>query len=97
LRAHPRFVNKTKNIVDTVDIGGTIPMATQFFGADIPALLPRPTDECPDKTPDNISAANPELHQEDGNIFRGFSFAMLFNLVLLLAIAAGWELWRIMR
>lgn len=71
-------------------------MATHFFGADIPALLPRPTDECPDKTPDNISDANPELHH-DGDIFRGFFFAMLFNLILLLAIAAGWEIWRAVR
>jgi hypothetical protein len=72
-------------------------MATQFFGADIPALLPRPTDECPDRTPDEIFDANPELHHEDGNIFRGFFFAMLFNLILLLAIAAGWEIWRAVR
>jgi hypothetical protein len=72
-------------------------MSTQFFAADIPALLPRATDECPNKTPDNISDSNPELHHEDGNAFRGLFFAMLFNLILLLAIAAGLELWRITR
>jgi hypothetical protein len=72
-------------------------MATQFFGADIPALLSHPADECPDKTSDELYDANPELRREDGNIFRGFFFAMLFNLFLLLAIAAGLELWRILR
>lgn len=72
-------------------------MATQFFGADIPALLPRAKDECRNKTPDNISDANPELHHQDGSAFRGLFFAMLFNLFLLLAISAGWELWRLLR
>ena len=67
-------------------------MSTQFFGTDIPALL-SPTDE----TPDTSSDANPDRHHEDGSAFRGLFFAMLFNLFLLLAIAAGLELWRITR
>lgn len=71
-------------------------MSTQFFGTDIPALL-SPTDETPDPAPDETSDANPELHHEDGSAFRGFFFAMLFNLFFLLAIAAGLELWRITR
>jgi len=65
-------------------------MSTQFFGTDIPALF-SPADKTRDETRDD-----PQLH-EDGNAFRGLFFAMLFNLFLLLAIAAGLELWRAVR
>ena len=75
-------------------------MSTQFFGTDIPALLSsddKIRDQTPDQTLDEISDANPDLHHQDGSAFRGLFFAMLFNLFLLLAIAAGLELWRITR
>jgi hypothetical protein len=38
-----------------------------------------------------------ELHEEDGNVFRGLFFALLFNLFLLLTGSVDWELWRLMR
>ena len=75
-------------------------MSTKFFGTDIPALLSpadKSRDQTPDRSLDEISDANPEFHHEDGSAFRGLFFAMLFNLILLLAIAAGVELWRITR
>jgi hypothetical protein len=64
-------------------------MATQIFGTDHASLLPLQADACSD--------AGHEVKEKDGNIFRGFFFAMLFNLFLVLTGVAGWELWRILR
>lgn len=64
-------------------------MSTQIFETDQIALLPRPTGVSNDEIG--------EMHQQDGGAFRGFFFAMVFNLLLLLTGAAGWELWRIIR
>lgn len=61
-------------------------MATQIFGRNHAVLLPRP-DALPRE--DNCEA-------EEG-AFRGFLFAMLFNLVLALAAVAAWQLWHILR
>lgn len=65
------------------------PMAAQILGADQTALLPRHADACSD--------AGHEVQEEEGDVFRGFFFAMLFNVFLVLTAAAGWELWRILR
>lgn len=76
-------------------------MATHIMGADHGLLLPRPTDSCWGATYDAGCDARPEqsreIHQGDGSVFRGFFFAMLFNLFLLLVGAAGWEVWRVVR
>lgn len=64
-------------------------MATQTLEADHTALLPSQADACSD--------TGHEVQEEEGRIFRGFFFAMLFNLFLVLTGAAGWELWRILR
>ena len=64
-------------------------MATQILETGHAGLLPREADACSD--------AGNEVQEEEGHIFRGFFFAMLFNLFLVLTGAAGWELWRILR
>ncbi|HEX5234803.1 MAG TPA: hypothetical protein VFW25_05675 [Silvibacterium sp.] len=73
-------------------------MATQVFRPDYALLLPRPTDPFRGATYDighqGIQEDSAELEGEKGNVFRGFFFAMLFNLFLLLTGAAGWEVWR---
>lgn len=76
-------------------------MATQFFGPDYALLLPRPTDPLHGATYDvghsGVLDKRAESENEGGNILRGFFFAMLLNLFLLLTGAAGWEIWRILR
>lgn len=64
-------------------------MATQIFGRNHAVLLPRP-DALPRED-------NCEAEESDGGAFRGFLFAMLFNLVLALAAVAAWQLWHILR
>ena len=64
-------------------------MATQIFGRNHAVLLPRP-DALPRE--DNCEAG-----ESDGGAFRGFLFAMLFNLVLALAAVTAWQLWHILR
>ena len=65
-------------------------MSTQIFETDQIVLLPRPTGVSNDEIG--------EMYEQDGSsVFRGFFFAMVFNLLLLLTGAAGWELWRIIR
>lgn len=68
-------------------------MATQIVGTDHVLLFPGSTD-----TPQRISRdERSEREEERGNVLRGFFYAMLFNLFLLLTSAAGWVLWRIVR
>jgi hypothetical protein len=56
------------------------------------------TDICPPETKRDEGYDTPgEVQEKDGNVFRGFFFAMLFNLVMLLTGAAAWALWRITR
>jgi hypothetical protein len=46
------------------------------------------------------TAAREEFHipEDDGlGCARGFAVAMLCNILLALVIAAGWELWRLLR
>jgi Mg/Co/Ni transporter MgtE len=39
-----------------------------------------------------------EIYEENPvGVFRGLVFAMVFNLMLALSGAAGWELWRFLR
>lgn len=65
-------------------------MATQIFGRDHAVLLPRPANAAPR---DN---ADEEFEERPGGAIRGFLFAMLFNLVLALAVVAAWQLWRLL-
>lgn len=64
-------------------------MATQIFGTNHAALLPRPAG-----VREDVDLDTPEV---EGGAIRGFFFAMIFNAMLLLTGAAGWELWRLMR
>ena len=45
----------------------------------------------------NDGGGNIELHPEGGNIFLGFFFALLFNVILVIVGAATLELWRLIR
>lgn len=68
-------------------------MATQSVGTDHVLVFPSPTD-----VPQRISREEiRERAEERGDVLRGFFYAMLFNLFLLLTSAAGWVLWRIVR
>lgn len=65
-------------------------MATQIFGNDHAALLPHPADAAQQENVDG------EFDAPRGGAIRGFVFAMLFNLVLVLAALAVWQLWRLL-
>jgi hypothetical protein len=67
-------------------------MATQIYGSDHILLFPRPADVSQQTGWDDTRE-----REERGNVFRGFFYAVLFNLFLLLTSAAGWVLWRIVR
>ncbi len=41
--------------------------------------------------------ASCEIYAKDGSVIRGFFYAMLLNFFLVLTIAGGWELWRLLR
>lgn len=66
-------------------------MATQLLRPDLVLLLPRPGEVSGCAERDETS----DLSREDGGAFRGLFFAMIFNVLLLLVGAAGWELWRL--
>jgi hypothetical protein len=68
-------------------------MATHIFGRNHAALLPRPSDAAQDA--DNVEECEPL--EPGGGALRGFVFAMLFNLLLVLAGVTAWQLWRILR
>ena len=65
-------------------------MATQIFGRNHAVLLPRAADAAPRENADG------EFEEPKGGAFRGFVFAMLFNLVLALAVLAAWQLWHLL-
>jgi len=46
---------------------------------------------------DAREGAGCEIYAEDGSVIRGFFYAMVLNLFLVLTIAGGWELWRLMK
>jgi hypothetical protein len=66
-------------------------MATQIFESNLSSRLPRSADQS--ESPDWDSFEE----EEQGSVFRGFFYAMLFNVLLLATGAAGWELWRLLR
>lgn len=66
-------------------------MATQILRTDLVLLLPRP-GEAPGCAERDYDCEFPE---EEGSPFRGLFFAMIFNVLLLIVGAAGWELWRL--
>lgn len=73
-------------------------MATQILSTDRPFLLHQSTDPHPNAQPGATHDTTPEkVKAEPGNIFRGLFFALLFNILLVLTIAACWELWRVIR
>lgn len=64
-------------------------MATQIFDSKHSVLLEPQTHAEPD--------AGQNKSEHPGGAFRGFLYAMLFN-VFLVAVGAGiWELWRLLR
>ncbi|HUY81117.1 MAG TPA: hypothetical protein VMU92_05285 [Acidobacteriaceae bacterium] len=64
-------------------------MATQIFDSKHPILL--------DPQAHAESDAEPLARQYRGSAFRGFFYAMLFNVFLFLIGAGLWELWRVVR
>jgi hypothetical protein len=66
-------------------------MAAQIMGTDLSVRIPQQTEI------GTSEHAREEIGQDDGSAFRGFFFAMLFNLFLLITGIAGWELWRLIR
>jgi hypothetical protein len=76
-------------------------MATQIFRPDHALLLPHPTapfcGATYDVGPRVVADESAQPDCEVSSVFRGFVFAMFFNLFLALTGAACWELWRIFR
>lgn len=68
-------------------------MATHILRTDHLIRVARPTDDFSNKD----EGEDIELHPENGGIFLGFLIAMLFNVILIVLGAAGWELWRHIR
>jgi hypothetical protein len=68
-------------------------MTTQILTTDHLILLPRSTGDSANRD----GGGNIEVHPDDGNIFLGFSFALLFNVILAMLGAGAWELWRHIR
>lgn len=68
-------------------------MATHILRTDHLIRVARPTGDFADKD----KGEDIELQPEDGNIFLGFLVAMLFNVILIVLGAVGWELWRHIR
>ena len=66
-------------------------MATQIMGTDLSVRIPQQPEI------ETSEHGCNEIAQEDGGAFRGFFFAMLFNLFLLITGIAGWEIWRLIR
>ena len=64
-------------------------MATQIIGSDHAVLLSYEADA--------RKSAECEAYEPEGNHVRGLFYAMVFNVMLLVTAAAGWELWRLMR
>ena len=62
-------------------------MVTQTFKPD--CAVPTPADVYED-------AASCE-QEEDGGVLRGFFYAMLLNVFLVITIAACWGVWRLLR
>lgn len=65
-------------------------MATQILRTDHLVRVARPTDNSTSKE----KGGNIVLLSEDGNVFCGFLFAMLIDLILAVLGAGTWELWR---
>ncbi|MFZ0661651.1 MAG: hypothetical protein WAM66_03075 [Acidobacteriaceae bacterium] len=68
-------------------------MATQIFEREHAVLLPRPSDAT--LSADGIGDGEPL--EPAGGALRGFVFAMLFNVLLVLVGVGGWQLWRMLR
>ena len=64
-------------------------MATQILRTNLALLLPRPSESYQERDADR------DLPEEEGSPFQGLFFAMIFNVLLLIVGAAGWELWRL--
>lgn len=64
-------------------------MATQIFDSKQAVLLPH--------HPQADVQAEQSEREFSGGAFRGFLFAMLFNVFLLIACAAVWKIWHLMR
>jgi hypothetical protein len=77
-------------------------MATQILTTGRPFLLQQSTDTRPSTQPNRQqnttqNTAAQEVKNQPGSIFRGLFFALLFNIFLVLVLAAGWELWHVIR
>lgn len=67
-------------------------MATHILGRNHTVLIPDSAN-----TKQRIEGADIEAREHEGSAARGFFFAMMFNVLLVLAGLAVWQVWRILR
>lgn len=65
-------------------------MATQIYGKDHPMMDPLADASRSTQNQGNAQPVGPR-----GGAIRGFFFAMVFNVLLVLAALSAWELWRV--
>ena len=68
-------------------------MATQILGRNHTVLVPDRTD-VNHHIEENVDY---ESREREGSVARGFFFAMVFNVGLVLLGFAAWEIWRALR
>ena len=68
-------------------------MTTRILRTDHLISVPPPTNVFAN----NDGGRDIELHPEGGNIFLGFFFGLLLNVILVIVGAATLELWRLIR
>jgi len=68
-------------------------MATHILGRNHTVLIPDRVDS----GAQHVEDARSELQEREGSAARGFFFAMVFNVLLVLAGLAAWQVWRILR
>ena len=67
-------------------------MATQILGRNHTVLIPDRVDSA-----QHVEDAGSEVREREGSAARGLFFAMVFNVLLVLAGLAVWQAWRILR
>jgi hypothetical protein len=74
-------------------IGGLPLVATHILGRNHTVLIPDRVDS----GAQHVEGAGSELHEHEGSAVRGLFFAMVFNVLLVLAGVVVWQVWRILR